>query len=451
MLAGAADHAADLHAILGDAKVRKLMQRAAPHLRIAAAFEFQEQPPGVVGPQDSPPDLQDPRIDLAAVVERTDGDVAVGDRRRRRGVRGVFGRAIAEKAVRQIHRFLAMELVRIRRFGQAVGKAIVDRLHARRIGVAQPRDLNGGRGAGEDGQKVVAGVAGQVDQDVYAILANRAGDGSVAHAAEVPVRVELPSQPLGDRIGERHVAVSENLHRPAVVAVQKGLEERRHRMRAEIRRHIADAQPSLAVAIVVVACPRRSRRRVGSRPSPVFVEDLSSVDLGKIVKAHQQIGADARPPRRQTCGVAQQADGLGWATHPWQRARQRAPELRVGRLDLHRLLLIRHRFGNPPRARADIAQPHAGGAVGTVGEEHLVPLLRLAVLLDAVQRLGQGEHRLRVGRAGGSHRGDHLAGLIRVAHSHQGVYLRFAGRVAGGRVRQGLPRRIQRLGRTADG
>lgn len=52
----------------------------------------------------------------------------------------------------------------------AVGEAVIDGRQPRGVRVADPRELDGGRLAGEDVEAVVGGVAREVHQDVHPLL-----------------------------------------------------------------------------------------------------------------------------------------------------------------------------------------------------------------------------------------------------------------------------------------
>ena len=66
-----------------------------------------------------------------------------------------------------------------------VSQTVMHGRHARRVLIAQVRNLNGGRLAGEGKQSVVGDVSGEIHQDVDAVVAYQIGNSFVRFAAHV--------------------------------------------------------------------------------------------------------------------------------------------------------------------------------------------------------------------------------------------------------------------------
>ena len=84
---------------------------------------------------------------------------------------------------------------------------------------------------------------------------------------EVAPRVDQLAATRGDRVGDEHRGVGEDLELPAVVRLQKRQEEPPHRMRAEIGRHVTYPQAASGRAIVAVRLDQPGQR-LGVLPVP---------------------------------------------------------------------------------------------------------------------------------------------------------------------------------------
>ena len=103
----------------------------------------------------------------------------------RAGVRRRLLRPIAAETAGQAHQFFTVVHRFSGRIGYRVGQAILDGFEARGIGIAQISGLDRGRFVGEDAQAVVRGLAGQIHEDVDAILANLLGRLDVVEFGEL--------------------------------------------------------------------------------------------------------------------------------------------------------------------------------------------------------------------------------------------------------------------------
>jgi hypothetical protein len=152
------------------------------------------------------------------------------------------------------------------RVAHGVGEPVIHGLETGRVEVVEPRDLNRRRLESEDAETVVAGMAGDVDQDVDTVVANPLGDLVVGRALHHARRDG--SHPRECRWRLRCVEVGVHVEAPAVVAAEHGLDERRQRGMA-IRRHIADAQATLRLGRALgghVACGGQPLETLGVGP-----------------------------------------------------------------------------------------------------------------------------------------------------------------------------------------
>ncbi len=248
-------------------------------------------------------------------------------------------------------------VARAGRVAHGVRHAVIDRIEPRGVEVVEPGDLHRRRLASEHGEPVVPGVAGDVDQDVDAIVADPLRDRHVANALHHARRHGAEPIQRGGRL--RVVEIRKDVEFRAIVAAQHGFHERGQRGVA-IGRDIPHAQPPLRV--------RHVRRRHVLRAKFAFVMRRE--------RAVQREDVGGRVARGQLCRREQVGER-------GPEGRHRAQCLLVGRergVDAALLLVevaeVVQRFGG---IRLQVARPFEGrhravdvaGLLQRVAEVHM--------------------------------------------------------------------------------
>ena len=137
---------------------------------------------------------------------------------------------------------LANASARARRVAHRVRDPVVDRVEPGRVQIVEPRDLHGRGLAAEHAEPVVPGVAGDVDQDVDAVVADPLRDrrvGGALHHARGD-----GAEAVQRRLRLRIVEIREHVEARPVVRAEHGLDERGQRGVA-VGRDVADAQAAV--------------------------------------------------------------------------------------------------------------------------------------------------------------------------------------------------------------
>ncbi len=121
--------------------------------------------------------------------------------------------------------------------------------------------------AGENQQAVAGHVAREIDEDVDLILPNDVCDLRIRDAHDTAPMRGLFLKTRGERVRPGNVCVAENLHLSAVMAGQKRLDEKRHRVLVKIRREISDSQAPIRCAVVGEG-RNELREKLGMNRSP---------------------------------------------------------------------------------------------------------------------------------------------------------------------------------------
>ena len=169
-----------------------------------------------------------------------------------------------------------------------------DEIHLREAGgreIAQPGDLDGSRPPREDGQAVVHGVAGQVDQDVNAVVVDEARGGFVGKASQrLPPR-HVPAQPSRELVRLRVRRIGHPLDAAGVGMGERRFEEVADRVLAQV----AGDQPHAQAFRGGVAGPGRIRlARAGARERAVGLRFLEQ-DFRRFAGGVIQQEEEARP------------------------------------------------------------------------------------------------------------------------------------------------------------
>ncbi len=151
-------------------------------------------------------------------------------------------------------------LARLPRIQIGIGDPIVDRIQSGDRAVSQVGHLDWRRLACERQQAAIGHVQGEIDQNIDAVIANCVGQRLIRQARCVNPAIAAPADPGGESIGPADAGIRDDLKSLPVVVVEQGGEEPADRMLPEIRRDVADAQPALRRAVIVVRPPKRLQR-----------------------------------------------------------------------------------------------------------------------------------------------------------------------------------------------
>ena len=148
------------------------------------------------------------------------------------------------------------------------------------------------------------------------------------------------------------------------MAGEKTFKKKCHRMLPEIRRHVADAQPALGIAIIAaggdVPC---HRLRMNPRPSGMFRKNLLFIKLGQIVEIHHKIAACSGIRGFEIQCGPKSGDRLIKLTHILQGRTKIIVGLRVVRIEFDRPAIRSNGFKKLPPlgiGRPQIAVGHCG-------------------------------------------------------------------------------------------
>ena len=211
--------------------------------------------------------------------------------RRERFDRGALGERLEHRDPGKPHeRFGVARLVVAGRVGPAIGQAVIDRFQAGRGHVPEPRRLHRRRLAGKHGQPVERRMARKIDQNVDAMVADQRGHVVVGHPDDAVPFARAAPQPRGEVVLPRIVRIADRFIRIRVMTGEHRRDRERHCVLAEIARHVADSQPPVRIARVVVRAPARLERRLQPcAVAPVLGENLGDRHVGQVVEAGEQV------------------------------------------------------------------------------------------------------------------------------------------------------------------
>ncbi len=181
-------------------------------------------------------------------VERGEGDVAVDEGGERGDGRGEFWWAVAGEGAREAVECFGVEVVgHAGGIDEGIGEAEVDGGKAGGAEVAEGGELERCGFPGEEGEAVVGGVTGEVDEDVDAVLADQVGSLRVSERGDVAPVIgrDRGLQACGGRIGAMNVGIAEDLDAVGVVRGEQAFEKEGDGVVAEIGREVGDAENSI--------------------------------------------------------------------------------------------------------------------------------------------------------------------------------------------------------------
>ena len=130
------------------------------------------------------------------------------------------------------------------RIEHPIGDAVVHGGQAGGAHIGQVGDLHRRRLAGEQARTAIAGIHGEVDQQVDAIGADQIGQGAILELVDIAPVLDVLGDLGGEAIFEIARRVGEHLKLAAVVVFEHRQQEPRYRMHPEIGRDIAHPQPA---------------------------------------------------------------------------------------------------------------------------------------------------------------------------------------------------------------
>ncbi len=175
---------------------------------------------------------------------------------------------------------------------EVVGEVVLHALHAACAEVTDPAALDGSGFAGESGETVTAGMAGEVNQDVDSVCANLVGEGVVGEADDLVPVLKVVAEALGHRVFEDVIGIGVELK--AGLADEMGerrLDEVRHGVDAEIGGDETDLQGSFGITKVGVREPAGAQRRLEAfADTKMLSEERLRGGVGVVAEAEEQVG-----------------------------------------------------------------------------------------------------------------------------------------------------------------
>ncbi len=196
-------------------------------------------------------------------------------------------------------------------FEDRIADAVVHGGQAGGGGVGDVHDLEGRGFQGEDGEAVVLGMGGEVDEDVDAVGADEVGEGLVGHAVDVAPGRGVGLEAGGHGVGGGGIVVAGDVKGVLVVGGEDGLEEEGDGVGAQIGREIADAQGPLGSAVIVPgAWARRIAWHEEGGPAGMFRDDVLGGDRIGIMEEGEQIAPGGEAVGLQFDGAAVGGDSV---------------------------------------------------------------------------------------------------------------------------------------------
>ena len=107
--------------------------------------------------------------------------------------------------------------------GDGIGQAVIDGGEPRGVGVAEIAHLHRRGLARENGETIVGGVPGEIDEDVDAVLADHVGDAIVGNVADHAPGAGGGAEAIGGGVFMGLLGVAEDLEGGAVVSANLGV------------------------------------------------------------------------------------------------------------------------------------------------------------------------------------------------------------------------------------
>ena len=232
---------AHLRALHRNARARKTFRCDLPPLGAVKEFALDEETRSGHSLQHALPECEHLVRRLAEIVEAAERCTAAPLHRQRGDIGQIRAQRIAKVAVRQAYDLLRKGFVRRAcRVHIHIREHVVYGRQSRRIEIADARHLHRCRLMREHGQAVVLRMPRQIDENIDLVTPHERCRLLRRHAADIPPRIGSRAQlPGGFVRGAVRIAVHRECR--AVKELQERLQQRRHRMRAQIGRDIADA------------------------------------------------------------------------------------------------------------------------------------------------------------------------------------------------------------------
>ena len=103
-------------------------------------------------------------------------------------------------------------------------------------------------------------MAGQVDQDVDAVVADQPSDRFIGHAHDFVPLIDGVARKCHGGIGIPHITVADDFVLAMIVILNQGLEKPVDRMLEKIVGDVSDANPSVGIAVVGVGSAGLAQR-----------------------------------------------------------------------------------------------------------------------------------------------------------------------------------------------
>jgi hypothetical protein len=107
--------------------------------------------------------------------------------------------------------------------------------------------------------------------------------------------IHVVAEHAGDGVLPRHVGVGKDFDLLSIVLPEQRQNEARHRMLAKVGRHIADPQPAVRFAAVLVrTADTLERRHVPLGPRAMLALEIGRRVSGMVVERQQQVAVERR-------------------------------------------------------------------------------------------------------------------------------------------------------------
>jgi hypothetical protein len=229
-------------------------------------------------------------IHLGQIVEAAEGDVAIGQCRKRRDDDVRAWRRKTQPRLRQAPDFLREAVLLTGRQGPGVGEEVVHGLHAGGREVAQPGCLHRRGLPGERRQAVVRCVARKVDQDVNPVVAYQFGHVLIGQSHHRMPRMAAGFEPLAEFVitGTRRVAKQLQRGGAGGQGCKNAIQKIAYGMDAKIPGDEAHTQAAVRIGWIVPS--QRWSRAAGNHiaETPCLRQQMRNRLVGEVVVYEEQ-------------------------------------------------------------------------------------------------------------------------------------------------------------------